>query len=978
MKKRILAFNKKHNTFIPVVFLLVIIFILGFNKIGTFKILLIVTIISVIYFIYEFGDGIMKKIKRKKSDTKEINLTKKDIVQINETKKNKTTNKKKKTKKKSKLNTILFILLIFMGIGLLLLACGAAYIVIRAPKFDIDRLYTKEKSVIYDSENNVIAELGTEKRDKVTYDELPEVLIDAIIATEDSNFFNHNGVDLGRFTVATVKQLLGKSGGGASTISMQVVKNQFTSTEQTLTRKFTDIYLSVFKLEKQYTKEQILEFYVNIPYLGNGSYGVKQAAMSYFGKDISDLTLPEAAMIAGMFQAPNTYDPTKNPENTKERRSTVLSLMQRHGYITKEEREAAENVLIEDMIKTGTTVQTKYQGYVDVVVSEIEEKTGESPYNTSMEIYTALVPKKQEYIERVLKGEIYQFKNNVIQTGISVVDVNTGAIVAIGSGRNKEGAKTYNFATMTKRQIGSTAKPVFDYGPAIEYNDWYETKTIVDGPYKYSDGTPIRNVDNSYKGTLTVRDALTMSRNIPALKTFQQVDNSKIKEFVTNLGITPEIDDSGRLHEAHSIGAFNGASPLQMSAAYAAFANGGYYIKPYTVTKVIYNQTGEEENFSPTKKRAMSDSTAFLIADMLKYGIQSGNIDVMKLDGINFGAKTGTTNFDDETIKRYGLSNKALNDLWTVGFDQQYSIAMWLGYEKIDSRYYNTTANWTDRKQLFHAISKGIFEQTGKDFVAPSSVVKIGYRYGSNGKICLASEGDTDAIYDWFKVGTEPTNTCSDGNTKIPDVSGLAIKSAGNGSLTLSWNSPTMAETYGLPTYIIYKDDNGTLTEIGNTDSNSYKVSVTEDKKYIFIVKVKYSNSSGLSSGSSVSIDLSNNTNNDNTTENKVILLDLKGGSTVRLNQNESWTDPGLYITENGIDVTNKYPFTKTIKFNGTTVNSVDTSKEGTYTITYTVQINGENKSISRKVTIIATSTPSPTPTTPPVNSGEGEEIPAE
>ena len=904
----------------------------------------------------------MKKIKR---DTKEIKFTKDDM---NDLKKGKTTSTRvSKKKKKRKLNTILFILLILAGIGMLLFLAGALYIVVTAPKFDVNQLYTKEKSVIYDSENNVIAELGTEKRDKATYDELPQVLIDAILATEDSNFFNHKGIDLGRFTVATIKQLMGKDGGGASTISMQVIKNQFTGKQQTLTRKFQDIYLAVFKLEKQYTKEEILEFYVNIPYLGNGSYGVKQAAMSYFGKDVSDLTLPEAAMIAGMFQAPGTYDPTIYPENTKERRSTVLYLMEKHGYITKEEREAAENVTIEEMLKTGMTVQTKHQGYVDVVVSEIEEKTGESPYNTSMEIYTALEEDKQSYVEKVLSGEAgYKFDNDVIQSGVSVVDVNTGAVVAIGAGRNKQGEKTYNFATMIKRQIGSTAKPLFDYGPAIEYNDWWEGKTIVDGPYSYSDGKPIKNVDNSYLGTITIRDALSKSRNIPALKTFQQVDNAKIKEFVTNLGITPEIDANGRLHEAHSLGAFNGASPLELSAAYAAFANGGYYIEPYTVTKVVFNRTGEEKNFSPTKKRAMSDSTAFMIADILSYGVEVGNVDVDKINGINFAAKTGTTNFDDETIKKYGLSRSAINDLWTVGFDQEYSFAVWLGYEHIDKAHYNTTSNWSDRRQLFRALATGIFEKTGKDFEAPSSVVKVGYRY-SGGEICLANEGDTGAIYDWFKVGTEPTNACSGSTVEIPNVSDLSIKSNGNGNLVLSWKTPTMADTYGLPTYIIYEDEGGNLTEIGSTDANSYRITVSDNRQYTFVVKVSYSNADGLSSGVSASIDLSDNESSKPSGEEtqKEIRISLNGGKEVKLNVGSTWSDPGLIITENGVDVTSKYSWTTSGIKDGEVVNT-----PGTYTNTYTVQVNGKTFEVTRTIIVEGSSTTPPetddnTPTSP-------------
>lgn len=845
---------------------------------------------------------------------------------------------KKKGKRKI-WNNIMFIGLIIIGAGLLAFSCFAAYIVISAPKFDPDNLYTNEKSTIYDSENNVIAELGTEKREKVTFDELPQVLIDAIIATEDANFFKHNGIDLGRFTVATVKQLLGKGGGGASTISMQVVKNQFTSKEQTLVRKFTDIYLAVFKLEKQYTKEEIFEFYVNIPYLGNGAYGVQQAAKAYFGKDVKDLSLPEAAMIAGMFQAPGSYDPTINPENTKERRDTVLYLMEKHGYITEEEREAASNVEITSMLipNSGSNVN-KYQGYIDVVVSEVEEKTGKSPYNVSMQIYTALEDDKQQHIEKILAGEVYKFKDDVVQTGIAVTDVNTGAIVAVGGGRNKTGAKTYNFATMIKRQIGSTAKPIFDYGPGIEYEDWNPLKTFVDEPHTYSDGKSITNDDGTYMGSISMRTALTKSRNIPAVKAFQSIDNKKILQFAEGLGMTPEVSN-GRIHEAHALGAFNGTSPLQMAVAYAAFANGGYYIEPYTVNKIIYNQDGSDEVFTPTKTRAMQDSTAWMITDMLRSGIDNRNIALNKISGVQYAAKTGTSNFDDETKKAHGLSSNAINDLWIVGYDQQYSIGVWFGYEEIDGTHYFTTANWADRRLIWDAIAKGIFEKTGKTFQPPDSVTQVTVVKGSN-PLKLANEYTPDSmkVTEWFKKGTEPTETDSQ-YQKIPDVTGLSAKES-NGTVTLSWTAPYLPETNGIPTYHIYLDG----TEIGTTDASSYRTTVTPGKKYTFTVKVSYSNLDGaLSSGASTTVDLSNNTSS------AEITFQLKGQKEVELKVGESYVEDGIIVMEGNNDVTAKSSYNTSNSFYG------PYDKAGTYTITYNISYKNKTGTLTRKIKVTDT-----------------------
>jgi len=923
--KKIKQFIKKYNDILPIIFLSILIFIIGIFVIGFIKSFILILFIAIIYVIYEYGDDIMKRIKL--GNGKKVKVT---------TSENKTTTKKVKDKNKRKRrlwNNIMIFILLLIGLGLIAVGIFLGYIVSNAPKFDVDKLYSKEKSVVYDSNGNIWAELGTEKREKVTYDELPQVLIDAILATEDSNFFKHNGIDFGRFTVATIKQLMGKDGGGASTLSMQVVKNQFTSKDQTLTRKFTDIYLAVFKLEKQYTKEEIIEFYVNIPYLGNGAYGVQQASRVYFNKDVQDLTLPEAAMIAGMFQAPGSYDPTINPDNTKERRSTVLYLMKRHGYITEEERKAAEAISIEEMISQGTASSSKYQSYLDVVIKEVEDKTGNNPYNVSMQIYTTLKPEKQDYVEKILAGDVYKFKDDLVQTGIAVTDIHTGAIVAIGGGRNKGAAKTfYNNATMIKRQIGSTAKPLFDYGPGIEYNNWSPAMKFVDEPYSYSDGKPIRNSDGSFLGTLTMRESLIRSRNIPAVKAFQQVSKKKIIEFVQGLGLEPEISN-GTIHEAHALGAFNGSNPLQMAAAYAAFGNGGYYIEPYSVTKIVYDADGGEVTFTPNKKRAMSESTAFMITDMLNYGINSGYIGGGRISGVQYAAKTGTSNFDDATKEANKLRSNAINDLWEVGFDQEYAIGMWFGYEHIDPNYHFTESNWSDRTKLWNSIASGIFEKTGKKFEAPDSVIKVKVVKGSD-PLVLANEYTPEnmVIEEYFKKGMEPTDTDTS-YIQIPEVSNL-IATSTNDTIKLKWTAPVMPDTSGLPTYTIYQDDK----IIGNTDTTSYTINITEQKKYTFTIKVSYSNLNGIeSSGASTIIDLSH------TNE---VTFSLNGKQTISVNLNEKFVDPGITVLEGDKDVTSKATVT-------VTPDEIDTSSIGTYTLTYKISYNDQTKKLTRTVKVI-------------------------
>ena len=286
-------------------------------------------------------------------------IIKKDKTKINKNKislkdKLKSKDKVDKRIKKSKKNIFLIVLISIM---ILIMATGLIfmlYIIFNAPEFDQELLYSTESSILYDKDGQEFARIGPENRELVTYNELPQVLVDAIVATEDSRFFQHSGFDIARFIKASLGQLAGNDAGGASTLTMQIVKTVYTdptlvSGLKGIIRKFTDIYMAIFKVEKQYTKEEIIEFYVNYPYLGEYSYGVEQASQTYFGKSVRDLSLPEAALIAGLFNAPNLLNPYNNPEGASERRDTVLELMNRHGYITEEQMNDAKNISVESV-----------------------------------------------------------------------------------------------------------------------------------------------------------------------------------------------------------------------------------------------------------------------------------------------------------------------------------------------------------------------------------------------------------------------------------------------------------------------------------------------------------------------------------------------------------------------------------------------------------------------------------------------------
>ena len=774
---------------------------------------------------------------------------------------------KNKPKQKKIVNTILIIIL---SLGILVMLAGIVFMIYIAissnPKFDAEKLDSSEPTVLYDINGEEYAKLGSEMRDKVTYEQLPEVLVDAIVATEDSRFFQHNGFDAPRFLRASIGQVFGNSdAGGASTLSMQVVKNSLTSSIATgldgVIRKFQDIYLSIFKLEKNYTKEQIIEFYVNNHGLGGNVYGVSQAARVYFNKDIEDLNLAEASIIAGMFQAPNTYRPTNedNIEAVTKRRDTVLYLMERHGYITEEERELASSISIESLVNYNAAADTsgnsEYQGYIDTVVAEVEDKIGQNPYTVSMQIYTNLDRDKQDGLNRVMNGEKYNWVNDVIQSGVTVLDSESGKILAIGAGRNKTGVNTLNFATSDtiRRQPGSTAKPLFDYGPLIEYNnastfgyndgnDNY--KMFVDEPYSYSTGQQINNWDGKFMGNMTTRRALSLSRNIPALKAFQQVDNAKIIEFVQKLGIEPEIEN-GKIHEAHALGAFTGVNSLDMAGAYAAFSNGGYYNEPYSVSKVVINNTGEEYTHESEKTKAMEDSTAFMITSILDdTSITGGGA----MDRV--AMKTGTTNFDEATRERLGMADDAIRDSWVVGYTTKTVIAMWYGYEKtnadlVSQGYYcHNLSGTVQRDRLFTAIANEVFEDNKEEFTMPDSVVRVPLVSGSSTAKVAGTGYTGSTTYEYFKKDHEPSGNVETSNLATP--TGLTA-SYSNGSVKISWNAVnpgTTDSSYGDFGYNVYFNN----TLLGFTTNTSYTVNNPSNPYGTYKVVATFQKYDGLNS----------------------------------------------------------------------------------------------------------------------------------
>ena len=993
--KKLKAFFKKDPFNLLVLILSFIILIIGTiatNFLIGLLIFIVINLIWVIPFIkwkkkLMNRDKARKKVEVSKNDNslnedaleEKVNIAleeRSDMVAKKGRKKGKTKKNKAKLSKKILLGFLIFFLIcIILGIAFFI------FIAVTAGKFDPDKLYSKEASTLLDNEGNVFAKLGTQMRQKIKYEDMSEELVNAIIATEDSRFFEHNGFDLPRFMKASFGQLLGQNAGGASTLTMQVSKNQYTSAVASgfagIKRKFTDIYISMFQIEPNYSKEEILEFYANSYYLGSGAYGVEQAAETYFNKDAKDLNISEAAMIAGLFQSPVSYDPNINPDKTESRRLVVLSLMKRHGYITDKEYEIAKKMTVDKIVikgRSSSTSNAKYQSFIDRVAAEVAEKTKYDPYSYSMKIYTTMDRKKQDEISAIMDGTNYKWENDKVQAGIIAMETKTGEIVAIGGGRNRTGAKSKNLATDIERQIGSTAKPLYDYGPAIEYLDWNTNHPIIDDKTTYSDGTEINNWDGRYKGIITIRQALVESRNIPALKTFQSVPNSDIKNFVTKLGLSPEVASNGKIHEAHAIGGYTGESPMTVAAAYAAFGNKGTYNEPHTFTKVVFDESGETYENDYEKTKVMSSETAYMVTDML---VDTGQDALGRYSNINdakFAAKTGTTNFDEKTIKQANLPSNAVNDLWVAGYNSDYSIAVWYGYETRKDGYNRFGSSQNSR--LFQAVAKNFFKKD-VTFEKPDGVVEVTVERNT-GYSMLPSENTPNDMKstELFKEDSKPTEVSARFNT-LSNVSGLKATVNGN-KATLTWNaidtpdalnrnywSPLVEKAFALSkdqnTYLSYimsfnsgrlgnvvynvysKDSSGLklLTTVSNTSAT---VRLPNTSSPTLVVKASYSNFSGAeSSGTEVKVAYEGVSASD-------VTASLTTESTINLTSPAIYTEPinPVKVTLDGEDITNdndvdiKLTVTDTT---GTLVNDWKTvvgKTPGTYTFSYKVTYQGE------------------------------------
>ena len=588
----------------------------------------------------------------------------------------------------------------YLGIGFLtifltiVLIGGSIFLfyAIQAPELSETKLVATTSSKIYDSKNELVADLGAERRVNAQSNEIPTDLVNAIVSIEDHRFFNHRGIDSIRIFGAFLRNLRSNGLQGGSTLTQQLIKLTYFSTstaDQTIARKVQEAWLAI-QLERTATKQEILTYYINKVYMSNGNYGMQTAAQNYYGKDLKDLSIPQLALLAGMPQAPNQYDPYSHPEEAQQRRNLVLSEMQHQGYLSSEQYETAINTPITDGLQSlkGSNTYPQYlDNYLKEVIEQVEQETGYNLLTTGMDIYTNVDQDVQKKLWDIYNTDEYvHYPDDDFQAASTIVDVTNGKVIAQLGSRHQASNVSFglNQAVETNRDWGSTMKPITDYAPALEYGIYDSTAYMLkDVPYNFP-GTndPVLNWDRSYFGNITLQYAIQQSRNVPAVETLEKVGLDRAKTFLNGLGIDypTMLYVNAISSNTTETGKQYGASSEKMAAAYAAFANGGTYYKPMYINKVVFSD-GSSKEFSDPGTRAMKETTAYMMTEMMKTVLYYGTGTGAYISWLPQAGKTGTSNYTDAEIENHIKTEQYVApDEMFVGYTRKYSMAVWTGY----------------------------------------------------------------------------------------------------------------------------------------------------------------------------------------------------------------------------------------------------------------------------------------------------------
>ena len=622
----------------------------------------------------------------------------------------------------------------FVLIGLVfLLGVGVfAYYASKAPSVTQRQLASGGSSTLYTNDGHVLLTLGQEKRYYLKYDEIPQTLKDAVVSIEDKRFWNEGlGIDPIRIIGSTVANIKGHDiSAGGSSITQQLVKLSVFSTnasDRTLKRKAQEAWIAMH-ISRQYSREQILEYYINKVYMNYSLYGIGTASKYYYGKSPDKLDLAQTALLAGMPNAPTFYDPYTSPVRARYRRNLVLQAMLSNGKITQAQydRASTENVQSGLIYKHDTQSHLRKvdDPYIKEVVDEVRAK-GYDPYNDNLRITVNINQKAQNKLYELANDNKIPFTDNKMQVGATVVDPNNGHVIAIIGGRHLPDVQLgLDRAVQTSRSTGSSIKPVLDYAPAIQYKHWSTAQILSDTPYIYR-GTHIQlyDWDNRYYGNMTMRYALEQSRNVPAVRTLESVGILRASKFAKQMGVNADVN------MGLSVGIGANASSLQMAGAYSAFADNGIYHKPQFVSK-IETVTGDIRNYDTAGKRVMDESTAYMITDMLKGVITRGSGTKARIGDLIQAGKTGTVKYSDGEIKKHPSYEGTPKDSWFVGYTRSYVMSVWTGYDnladgKIAGRGQDAAAIYY-REMMSYLMN----DKANIDWVKPSSVIVRKYATG--------------------------------------------------------------------------------------------------------------------------------------------------------------------------------------------------------------------------------------------------------
>lgn len=676
--------------------------------------------------------------------------------------------KKSKTKKNGKLKKVLIGLGILFGV---LAAAGLIFIIamiLQAPDIsEVDATPHGYMTTILDKDENVINHLSVTESNRiyVKLDEIPKHLQQAFVAIEDERFYKHGGIDIKGIIRAGVKGVLNGFDftEGASTITQQLLKNNvFTDwmSEQTLmdrvSRKVQEQYLAV-RLEQEYSKDWILENYLNTINLGGGTRGVQVAAQFYFAKDVSELTLAEATLIAGVTKNPSLYNPFKNAEKSIERQHLVLDAMLRLEMISKEQYDEAilENVISKLNSASANKSAQIFSWFEDAMLVQIiedlttkytytEEEAWDLIYSGGLTIYSTQDTALQKICENVTTtSESYTGDE---QISVVVTDVNTGAVAALIGGREaKDSSLVYNRATSSIRQPGSTIKVIGEYAAALE-EDLITLGTVFDdAPYSYSDGKSMSNSYSTYKGKITVREAIAVSGNVIALKVFQEAGVGTVFDYLQKFGISTLTEDDR--NEALALGGTHGGvTNLEMTAAYNTIANDGNYVKPYYYTKIV-NRDGKVilENV-PESKSVISKDTAQLLTCAMQEVITSGTGTAAAVNGVTLAGKSGTTNDN--------------RDLWFIGFSSYYTCGIWGGHDdgSVQTSGGYVKQIWQDIMEAAHEGKENQKLVNTKELSSATICTKCGNLAVSG--LCDNTLQGNMTQKEYFRLGQKPTKKC--------------------------------------------------------------------------------------------------------------------------------------------------------------------------------------------------------------------------